>query len=117
MASLMVLGCFTGCGKTEGQKTDTSGTEKEVETVTDAEEEKTTPESGGDVVLNMYLWDQSMLDGVERREAMVTQQFPNITFNNTVLSWNDYWTKLQTALPSDSSPDLFFSEARRSVCF
>ena len=117
MASLMVLGCFTGCGKTEGQKTDTSGTEKEVETVTDAEEEKTTPESGGDVVLNMYLWDQSMLDGVERREAMVTQQFPNITFNNTVLSWNDYWTKLQTALPSDSSPDLFFSEANHTIAY
>ena len=37
MASLMVLGCFTGCVKTEGQKTYTSGTEKEVETVTDAE--------------------------------------------------------------------------------
>lgn len=47
MASLMVLGCFTGCGKTEGQKTDTSGTEKEVETVTDAEEEKRRRKAAG----------------------------------------------------------------------
>lgn len=69
--------------------------------------------AGGEpVVLKFYLWDQNMLDGVVRRQAMVTEANPNITFENTVLPWSDYWTKLQTSLPSSEGPDVFQCEAK-----
>ncbi len=70
--------------------------------------------SGESVCLKFYLWDQNMLDGVVRRQALVTAANPNITFENTVLPWGDYWTKLQTSLPSSEGPDMFQCEANHT---
>ena len=61
-----------------------------------------------DVVLNFYYWDEGQTPGMDAAIALFEEQNPNIKIESTVIPWSDYFTKLQTALPAGTGPDVFW---------
>ena len=110
MTASLFAGCSGGGESSSAASTDSGSSGSEASAATS----EAAAASGEDVTLSFYLWDQNMLDGIERRQAMVQEQYPNISFENTVLPWEQYWTKLQTSLPSANGPDVFECEANHT---
>lgn len=75
------------------------------------------PSSGEAVELNLYYWDESFNDAMAQVVANFESSHENIKINLTTIPWGEYWTKLQTALPTDSGPDIFWCNYMYSLEF
>lgn len=58
--------------------------------------------------LNLYYWDESFRDTMSEITSTFMADNPDIKVNMTTIPWGEYWTKLQTTLPSASGPDIFW---------
>ena len=65
-------------------------------------------EPGASTTLNLYYWDESFRDTMTEIVDAFTADNPDIQMNVTTIPWGEYWTKLQTTLPSSSGPDVFW---------
>ncbi|MFT4123967.1 MAG: sugar ABC transporter substrate-binding protein [Microbacteriaceae bacterium] len=59
------------------------------------------------VELSYWLWDTAQLPGYQQCADDFHEANPNITVDIEQYSWDDYWTQLQTAMSTDSAPDVF----------
>lgn len=73
--------------------------------------------SGESVELNLYYWDESFNDAMAQIVADFESTHENIKINLTTIPWGEYWTKLQTSLPTDSGPDIFWCNYMYSLEF
>lgn len=95
LALTMLASVFTGCGKKEDDTPAANG-----DTPSQASAKPT--------ALNLYYWDESFRGTMDEIVAAFTADNPNIKLNVTTIPWGEYWTKLQTTLPSSSGPDIFW---------
>jgi multiple sugar transport system substrate-binding protein len=83
-----VTGVFAGGGKESGQK-----------------------------VLNFWYWDQNGTASYEQLFSEFAAQNPGVKVNLVISPWADYWTKLQTALPTGTGPDVFWLNHPNAVSY
>lgn len=69
------------------------------------------------VELNFWYWDVSMDETYTQMFADFSKDNPGITVKMTQLPWSDYWTKLQTALPTGTGPDIFWLNHPNAVTY
>lgn len=94
LALTMLTAVFAGCGKQEGAPAATDGGAAQT--------------AAKPTELNLYYWDESFRGTMDEIVAAFTEENPDIKLNVTTIPWGEYWTKLQTTLPSSSGPDVFW---------
>lgn len=100
IAATMLCALLTGCG---GKTTEPSAPDAQ--------------KGAQPVELDLYYWDESYNDTMAAVVEAFEAQHDNIKINITTIPWGEYWTKLQTALPTDSGPDLFWCNYMYSLEF
>lgn len=98
--ALMMLGILavSGCGGS-GSTTENSSNE----TAENSEES-----SGEKTVINFYYWDEGQKEGMDDLIALFEESQDEVVVESTIVPWGEYWTKLQTALPTGTGPDVFW---------
>lgn len=98
--ALMMLGILavSGCGGS-GSTTENSSSE----TAANSEES-----SGEKTVINFYYWDEGQKEGMDDLIALFEESQDEVIVESTIVPWGEYWTKLQTALPTGTGPDVFW---------
>lgn len=69
------------------------------------------------VELNFWYWDVVMDETYTEMFEAFSSENPNITVKMTRIPWADYWTKLQTALPTGAGPDIFWLNHPNAVTY
>lgn len=95
---LVVMFLIAGCGGTGSS----SGGQKGGE-VSDPKDLKAN--------LNFYYWDENQKPGMDKIVEAFNKIYPNVKITSTVIPWAQYWTKMQTSLPTSSAPDIFWLNA------
>lgn len=101
MVLLLALSIFTGCGN----KANNEGSEDVANSADEATEETVAE----DVTIK-YLTFSAGPDHIEDLEKMIAgfeAENPNIKVEYEIVSYNDYFTKLQTVIASGTGPDTF----------
>ena len=65
--------------------------------------------------LTYYYWNEPQKPMIDQTIAEFNKVYPDIKIESTVIPWGEYWTKLQTSLPSGAGPDLFQINAPHAV--
>lgn len=65
-------------------------------------------DGGAQTIINFYYWDEAQKAGMDDLIALFEESQDNIKVEPTIVPWNEYWTKLQTALPTGTGPDVFW---------
>lgn len=71
----------------------------------------------GPAELNFWYWDTNMDECYTEMFDAFMAENPNITVKMTLIPWADYWTKLQTALPTGAGPDVFWLNHPNAVTY
>lgn len=66
------------------------------------------PYSGEKVTITYGYWDSAQQPGVQQLLAAFNEQFPDITVEEQLVPWADYWTKLQTSVAGGEAFDIFW---------
>jgi multiple sugar transport system substrate-binding protein len=74
-------------------------------------------QSGGAKVVNFWSWDETVRADYETVIKEFEQANPGIKVNLLITPWADYWTKLQTALPTGTGPDVFWLNHPNAVSY
>ncbi|QQO08195.1 ABC transporter substrate-binding protein [Breznakiella homolactica] len=74
-------------------------------------------QDGGAKVINFWYWDQNGMEVYKQLISEFESQNPGIKINPVVTPWADYWTKLQTALPTGTGPDVFWLNHPNAVSY
>lgn len=74
-------------------------------------------DSGKAVELSLWYWDEGQTESLKEMTANFTAKYPNITISLTQIGWDDYWTKLQAALPTGSGPDIMWMHVIASTTY
>jgi multiple sugar transport system substrate-binding protein len=69
------------------------------------------------VVLNFWYWDQNGEEVYKQAITEFEKVNPNIQINMMIIPWSDYWTKLQTSLPTGTGPDVFWLNHPNAVTY
>lgn len=64
--------------------------------------------SDGKTVINFYYWDEGQKEGMDELISMFETSQDEIVVESTIVPWGEYWTKLKTALPTGTGPDVFW---------
>lgn len=64
--------------------------------------------NGEEVTISYGFWDSNQLAGIEQQIAAFKEVQPNITVELQQTPWDDYWTKLQTAVAGGEAFDVFW---------
>lgn len=64
------------------------------------------------VTLNFYYWDEIQSESTQAIIKAFEAKYDYIKVVPTVIPWGQYWTKLQTSLPTSSGPDVFWMNDR-----
>jgi multiple sugar transport system substrate-binding protein len=59
-------------------------------------------------VINFYYWDEGQKEGMDEMIALFEESQDDVVVEPTIVPWGEYWTKLQTALPTGTGPDVFW---------
>lgn len=121
---LVLLTSLTACGGGGNQSTSSGGTQNtNTETTADestqnaADQGTTQADTGTVTTISFWYWDKNM----EEQYNLMIEDFesknPNIKVEAAVTPWSDYWTKLQTALPTGSGPDIFWLNHPNAVTY
>lgn len=70
-----------------------------------------TPYSGEKVTISYGYWDSSQQKGVQQLIAAFNEKFPDISIDEQLVPWDDYWTKLQTSVAGGEAFDIFWINA------
>lgn len=73
--------------------------------------------NAGTKVINLWYWDQNADPVYNQFIAEYESQNPGIKIAKSVTPWADYWTKLQTALPTGTGPDVFWLNHPNAVSY
>ena len=63
---------------------------------------------GSEVTITYGIWDAAQEAGIRQQIEAFNEEFPNITVELQLTPWNDYWTKLQTAVAGGEAFDVFW---------
>jgi multiple sugar transport system substrate-binding protein len=74
-------------------------------------------QGGGTKVINWWCWDEVLRVDYETIVTEFQQANPGIKVNLLITPWADYWTKLQTALPTGTGPDVFWLNHPNAVSY
>lgn len=113
LAGTMILaGCGGSSGGSNAKSDDGADTEAgtSTETNTEANTEETAEKtgSGEKTVINFYYWDEGQKEGVDELVSLFEASQDEVVVESTIVPWGEYWTKLQTALPTGTGPDVFW---------
>jgi multiple sugar transport system substrate-binding protein len=72
---------------------------------------------GSAKVINLWCWDETIRADYETVIKEFEQANPGIKVNLLITPWADYWTKLQTALPTGTGPDVFWLNHPNAVSY
>lgn len=64
--------------------------------------------------ITLYYWDENQKPGMDAVIAMYEQE-TGVKVETTIIPWAQYWTKLQTGLPSENGPDVFWSNFSHAI--
>ncbi|MDR2102075.1 MAG: sugar ABC transporter substrate-binding protein [Treponema sp.] len=67
--------------------------------------------------LNFWFWDQNGDQVYDDIIAEFEKDHAGIKINKVLTPWADYWTKLQTALPTGTGPDIFWLNHPNAVSY
>ena len=73
--------------------------------------------SGEVATINFWYWDVSMDATYKAMFDAYSAEHPNVKVTLTQAPWSDYWTKLQTALPTGEGPDIFWLNHPNAVTY
>lgn len=62
----------------------------------------------GRTVLTFQIWDITQKAGMQAVADAYSRQNPEVAVEIQVTSWNEYWTKLETAAEGNQLPDIFW---------
>ncbi|MDR2178138.1 MAG: sugar ABC transporter substrate-binding protein [Treponema sp.] len=79
--------------------------------------DKASAAAGGTKVVNLWTWDETIRADYETLIKEFEQANPGIKVNLLITPWADYWTKLQTALPTGTGPDVFWLNHPNAVSY
>lgn len=119
LTGMMVL---SGCGGTGGSGSDAgnssqpaadtttdTGAKADTDTASDGGETAgDTAASGEKTVINFYYWDEGQKGGMDELISLFEASQDEVVVESTIVPWGEYWTKLQTALPTGTGPDVFW---------
>lgn len=94
----LILTLLAGCGAKNVKNTTTEQLKEK-----SPKEEK--------VTLTLTFWNESQKEAMEKIVALFEKDHPNIKVNVLVTPWTQYWTKLQTGLPTGTGPEIFWLNA------
>lgn len=109
MALLLIMCLMTtiiGCSKADKDKKE----EGSSNVVTDADKDKESENKPEETVTIEYMTFSASPDHIEDLEAMIAAfetANPNIKVKYDAVGWDNYFTKLQTAMAGDNAPDTF----------
>lgn len=107
MIATMLMGCNKTSDKTDTAAEETAGTTTQEATTETATEAPTQAASGEKVEIHYAYWQDTLGTYLEQCKADFEIQNPNITIVLEPTSWNEYWTKLETAATGGSVADVF----------
>ena len=58
--------------------------------------------------LTFQIWDVNQRPGMQAMCDAYTAQHPDVVIDVQVVSWNEYWTKLEAAAESNTMPDIYW---------
>jgi len=64
-------------------------------------------QSGSGKAVTFFYWDEEQKPGMDAVAAIYTKATGN-RVESTITPWSQYWTKMQTALPSNTAPDVWW---------
>jgi multiple sugar transport system substrate-binding protein len=65
--------------------------------------------------ISLWYWDQNADETYRQMVTEFEKLNPGIKVKLSVIPWSDYWTKLSTALPSGTGPDVFWLNQPNAV--
>lgn len=109
LAGTMVLaGCGGSAGSGDSSGSDSTGDVSEAEEDSSTEEAAESTGSGEKTVINFYYWDEGQKEGMDELIDLFEASQDEVVVESTIVPWGEYWTKLQTALPTGTGPDVFW---------
>ena len=73
--------------------------------------------SDGKTHLKFQIWDTAQQPGMEAMCAAYTAQHPDVVIDVQIVSWNEYWTKLEAAAESNTMPDIFWMHTNQLLYY
>lgn len=73
--------------------------------------------SDGKTHLTFQIWDNNQRPGMEAMCAAYTAQHPDVVIEVQVVSWSEYWTKLEAAAESNTLPDIFWMHTNQLLYY
>ena len=73
--------------------------------------------SDGKTHLSFQIWDTNQRPGMEAMCAAYTAQHPDVVIDVQVVSWGEYWTKLEAAAESNTLPDIFWMHTNQLLYY
>ena len=73
--------------------------------------------SDGKTHLTFQIWDTNQRKGMEDMCAAYTAQHPDVVIDVQVVSWAEYWTKLEAAAESNTLPDIFWMHTNQLLYY
>ena len=103
--SILLSGCGT---ESNGNISESKESTPAQETVQAEKQEEKAKGGNGKTIVNFYYWDEAQKEGMDELINMFEASQDNIIVEPTIVPWGEYWTKLQTALPTGTGPDVFW---------
>ena len=73
--------------------------------------------SDGKTHLTFQIWDTAQRAGMQAMCDAYTAQHPDVVIDVQVVSWNEYWTKLEAAAESNTMPDIFWMHTNQLLYY
>ena len=67
--------------------------------------------------LTFQIWDVAQRASMEAMCAAYTAQHPDVVIDVQIVSWNEYWTKLEAAAESNTMPDIFWMHTNQILYY
>ena len=73
--------------------------------------------SDGKTHLSFQIWDTNQRKGMQDMCDAYTAQHPDVVIDVQVVSWGEYWTKLEAAAESNTMPDIFWMHTNQLLYY
>ena len=73
--------------------------------------------SDGKTHLSFQIWDTNQRDGMQAMCDAYTAMHPDVVIDVQVVSWGEYWTKLEAAAESNTLPDIFWMHTNQLLYY
>ena len=73
--------------------------------------------SDGKTHLSFQIWDTNQRAGMQAMCDAYTAQHPDVVIDVQVVSWSEYWTKLEAAAESNTMPDIFWMHTNQLLYY